>query len=87
MDKQVFPARQGGFFFFLSMHQCNFKAHMTFTGPNVLLLTSFQVRIMCILSLSNMVPSMATQSKSSPSKAWWSFGRLTSALTLKTKCV
>lgn len=50
-------------------------------------LTSFQIEIMCILSLSNMVPRMATQSKSSSFKAWWSSGHLTSALTLKTKCV
>lgn len=63
------------------------QVQLRFIGPNVLLLTFFQVRITCIPSLSNTVPSMATRSRFSLFKAWWSSGHLTSALTLKTKCV
>lgn len=65
----------------------NFPVLLSFIGLDVLLLTLSQVRIMCIPSLSNTAPSMATRSKSSLFKAWWSSGHLTSALTLKTKCV
>lgn len=53
----------------------------------VLSFTSFQMTMTCILSLSDMAPSMATLSKSSLFKALWSSGRLTSAFTLITKCV
>lgn len=47
----------------------------------------FQMETVCILSLSNMAPRMATQCESSLFRAWWSSGRLTSAVTLRTKCV